>query len=68
VGIGLQVLVALVPLGGLLAEAEAELEHRPVVPHHFEGLGLFAEHLPADLLQYGAVDAGDLSLGGPGCC
>jgi len=42
---------------------EAELEHRPVVPHHWEGLGHFAEPLPADLLQYGAVDAGDPALG-----
>ncbi len=66
VGVGLQVLVALVPLGGLLAEAEAELEHRPIVPHHSEGVGHYAEHLPAEPLQYGAVDAGDLGLGNPG--
>jgi hypothetical protein len=64
VGVGLQVLVALVPLGGLLAEAE--LEHRPVVPHHSEGVEHYAEHLPAEPLQYGALDAGDLGLGNPG--
>jgi hypothetical protein len=65
-GVGLQVLVALVPPRGLLPEAETETEHLLVVPHHLEALGHLTERLLGEPLQHGAVGSGDLGLGDPG--
>jgi hypothetical protein len=58
----LQVLVALVPLLRLATDAEAEVQHLPVVPSHLDRLGHVAEHLAGHPLDDGAVDAGQVGL------
>ena len=42
------------------------LKHRPVVPHHSEGVGYFADHFLLILFGKRHLEAGDLSLGDPG--
>src|SRR5580658_9163657 len=61
----LQVLVTLVPLLGFATDAEAEVQHLPVVPHHPDRFGDLSEHLARHPLHQCAVNPGRFCLGNP---